>query len=141
MNPAELLPHKYPFLFIDRILEIEKGKRVVCLKETTIDEEFFEGHFKEAPEIPFTLIIEAMAQTSGLLLNSDINGPQKQGFLAAIRNAKLKRPVTAGEQMKITSVFIKGFSPLYVFNANASIDNDIVAEAEIILSDAGINNE
>ncbi len=136
MNSAEMLPHKYPFLFMDRILEIEEGKRVVCLKNITINEDFFTGHFLNNPSVPDVVLIEAMAQTSGILLSTDTTKP-KPAFLAGIRDAKFMKPVSVGDRLKITSTLAQGFAPLYSFNVQISAGDDIVAEAEIILSDTG----
>ena len=135
MKPFDILPHRYPFLFADRILEIEEGKRIVCLRNVTVDEEYLAAHFKDNPTFPFSLIIESMAQTSGFLLRSDTGNLPKIAFLAAIRDAKFMRPVTPGDQMEISSTLAKGLPPLYIFDALVKVNGEEVAGAEIILSD------
>lgn len=129
-SPINLLPHSYPFVLIDRIVELEQGKRIVCLKNVTINEEFFRGHFKDNPVMPGVLIIEAMAQTSGLMICSE---ESSMFYLGRIKDAKFKKPVVPGDQLIITSSLTYKLSPLYVFEAVASVGSEIVSEAEITL--------
>ncbi|MGO9614592.1 MAG: 3-hydroxyacyl-ACP dehydratase FabZ [Dissulfurispiraceae bacterium] len=129
--PAHLLPHSYPFVLIDKIIEREENKRIVCLKNVTYNEEFFQGHFKGRPIMPGVLIIEAMAQASGLILSAD---QPSAVFLGRISDARFKKAVVPGDQLIIKSSLIKEFRPLYVFEASAYVEGVIVAEAEITLT-------
>jgi beta-hydroxyacyl-ACP dehydratase FabZ len=125
------LPHSYPFILIDRIIELEEGKRIVCLKNITINERFFQGHFGDNLIFPVVFIIEAMAQTSGLIIGGE---GSRMAYLSSIKDAKFIKPVIPGDQLIITSSLLHRFSPLYVFEAQASVNDEIISEAEIILS-------
>jgi beta-hydroxyacyl-ACP dehydratase FabZ len=130
--PARLLPHAYPFVLIDRILEREQDKRIVCRKNVTINEEFFKGHFPDQPLMPGALIIEAMAQASGLVVGS----PDKPaaGYLTRVHDARFKKPVVPGDQLVITSLLTQAFAPLYVFAAEVRVNDAVVAQADITLT-------
>jgi UDP-3-O-[3-hydroxymyristoyl] N-acetylglucosamine deacetylase/3-hydroxyacyl-[acyl-carrier-protein] dehydratase len=96
----EYIPHRYPFLLIDRVLEFEGGKRILGLKNVTINEPFFQGHFPEHPIMPGVLIVEAMAQAGGLLLMNEFDDPQsKVVYFMSLDNVKFRRPVTPGDQL------------------------------------------
>ena len=129
--PSAILPHSYPFVLIDRIIEREEGKRIVCLKNVTFNEEFFQGHFTGNPVMPGVLIIEAMAQASGLIMGSE---RPSAAFIAKIGEARFKRVVVPGDQLIIKSSLVKEFAPLYVFEVSAHVDDMIAAEAEITLT-------
>ena len=131
LTPRAILPHSYPFLLIDRILDLDEGKRIVCLKNVTINEEFFQGHFKDNPVMPGSLIIEAMAQTSGLIIVKEKSG---MAYLGMIKDAKFRKMVVPGDQLIITSSLIDKFPPFYAFEVVASVGSEIVSEAEITLS-------
>lgn len=130
--PEKLLPHAYPFVLIDRIMECEYGKRIVCLKNVTVNEEFFKGHFPDEPIMPGALIIEAMAQASGLVVGS----PEKPGagYLSRVNDARFKKAVVPGDQLIITSTLVQSFAPLHVFSVIAGVDDAVVAQAEITLT-------
>lgn len=130
-HPKTILPHTYPFLLIDRILDLDEGKRIVCLKNVTINEEFFQGHFKDNPVMPGSLIIEAMAQTSGLMIMKE---KSRIAYLGKIKDAKFRKMVVPGDQLIITSSLVDKFPPWYAFEVVASVENEIVSEAEITLS-------
>ncbi|MGR3309462.1 MAG: 3-hydroxyacyl-ACP dehydratase FabZ [Candidatus Brocadiales bacterium] len=137
--PINLLPHSYPFVLIDRIVQLEQGKRSVCLKNVSINEGFFQGHFKGNPVMPGVLIIEAMAQTSGLIIGSEetsLPSNEVKGLfsLGSIKYAKFKKPVVPGDQLIITSSLVHKLPPLYVFEVVASVEGEIVSEAEITLA-------
>lgn len=125
-----MLPHSYPFVLIDRIIEITEGKRIVCLKNVTINEEFFNGHFKKNPIMPGVLILEAMAQASGLIIGGEKTG----AYLIRIKDARFKKPIIPGDQLIIKSSLLQSFHPLYVFDSIAYVKEDIVSEAEITLT-------
>jgi 3-hydroxyacyl-[acyl-carrier-protein] dehydratase len=130
-GPASILPHSYPFVLIDRIIEREEGKSIVCLKNVTCNEEFFLGHFRDNPVMPGVLIIEAMAQASGLIIGA---AQPVAAFLSRIGDARFRRAVTPGDQLVIKSSVISEFRPLYVFEASAYVRDVIVAEAEITIA-------
>lgn len=128
--PLTTLPHSYPFVLIDKIIELGKGNRITCIKNVTINEEFFQGHFKDNPVMPGVLILEAMAQASGLII-----GDKKSGaYLVRIKDARFKKPVIPGDQLIIKSFLIKCFHPLYVFDVAAYVKDETVSEAEITLT-------
>lgn len=128
--PITLLPHSYPFVLIDRIIEFEEGDRIVCLKNVSINEDFFNGHFKGNPAMPETLILEAMAQAAGLT----IGGGENAAYLSGVSDAKFKKPVIPGDQLIIKSSVLQRFHPLYVFEVKAYVADEAAAEAEITLS-------
>jgi 3-hydroxyacyl-[acyl-carrier-protein] dehydratase len=99
-SPSDFLPHAYPFVMIDRIVEYEEGKRVVCLKNVTLNEEFFHGHFSNDPVMPWSLILEAMAQTAGLLLSRECS----KAFIAQMTSVKIHGNVVPGDCLYITAV-------------------------------------
>ncbi|RJQ51659.1 MAG: beta-hydroxyacyl-ACP dehydratase [Nitrospiraceae bacterium] len=129
--PATILPHSYPFVLIDKIIDFEEGSRIICLKNVTVNEEFFSGRFRENPVMPGVLIVEAMAQASGLIA---AGGKQAAAYLSRINDARFIRPVVPGDRLLIKSSVIQKFHPLYVFEVSAYVDNNIAAEAEITLS-------
>jgi 3-hydroxyacyl-[acyl-carrier-protein] dehydratase len=129
--PAGMLPHSYPFVLIDSILEREEGKRIVCLKNVTCNEEFFKGHFRDNPVMPGVLLIEAMAQASGLIMGST---QPTVAVLSRIGDARFRKAVEPGDQLVIKSSVIREFRPFYVFEASAYVRDVSVAEAEITLT-------
>lgn len=126
-----LLPHAYPFLLIDRVVKFEAGKRVVCIKNVSCNEDVFQGCLPDKLFFPSVLIIEAMAQTSGLLMAGERKGG---GVLSLVKDAKFHRIVRPGEQLRIQSALSFKMSPLFMFEAGASVDGELVAEAEITLA-------
>jgi beta-hydroxyacyl-ACP dehydratase FabZ len=133
-DPLSRLPHGIPFRFVDRILEIIPGERVVALKNVTMNDPSMQGHFPGNPIMPGVLLLEAMAQTSGLLLPEG-----SSALLARIKDARFRRPVIPGDQVRIEAVRLTGLGNLHRFEAKAFVDRQPVAEAEIVLavSDAG----
>ncbi len=127
----KLLPHAYPFLLIDRVIEFDAGKRVVCIKNVSCIEDVLNGYSPDNPFLPPVYIVEAMAQTSGLLLDSE---KSRGAFLTMIKDVKFHKMVIPGDQLLITSSLFHEFSPLFVFEVQATVNDDIIAEAEISLA-------
>jgi 3-hydroxyacyl-[acyl-carrier-protein] dehydratase len=127
-----LLPHNYPFLLVDRITEFEPEKRIVGIKNVTFNEPFFPGHFPGNPVMPGVLIIEAMAQTGGILAFKSF--PQKKGqvFFIGIDNARFRKPVVPGDQLKLVIELVKHRREVWIFEGNAFVDDKLVAEARIM---------
>lgn len=128
----KILPHRHPFLMVDRILEIEIGKRIVGLKNVTINEPFFPGHFPGHPVMPGVLIIEAMAQVAGILAyQSDESVRDKVTYFVGIDNAKFRKPVMPGDQIRFEIEATGCKRGIWVFCAKAFVDGKVVAEAEL----------
>lgn len=127
-----ILPHRYPFLLVDRILEYEPKKRVVGIKNVTLNEPFFEGHFPGAPVMPGVLIVEAMAQTAGVMMLASIpDRESKLVFFTGIDKARFRRPVVPGDQLRLELDVLK-LRPRYIrLRGEAYVDGQLVAEAEI----------
>lgn len=127
-----VLPHRYPFLLVDRIVEYEEGKRVVGIKNVTFNEPFFQGHFPGAPVMPGVLIIEAMAQTAGVLMLGDIPDREtKLVFFTGIDEAKFRKPVVPGDQLRMELTVLR-YRPRYIrLRGEAYVDGHLVAEAII----------
>jgi len=126
------LPHRYPFLMVDRVLELDDG-RVLTLKNVSIDEPFFSGHFPERPVMPGVLVVEAMAQSGALLAMGMMGGerPAALFMLTGIDKLRLRRPVVPGDQLRMEVRLLKHHRPLWKMQAEARVDGDLVAEAEL----------
>jgi beta-hydroxyacyl-ACP dehydratase FabZ len=129
----EILPHRYPFLLVDRILEIELGKRVVGVKNVTINESFFVGHFPGHPIMPGVLILEAMAQVGGFLLMRTLNiqGAKKILYFTGIDRARFRRPVVPGDQIRFEVSILQLRRQMCRMKGAALVDGKIAAEAEM----------
>ena len=128
----KILPHRYPFLLVDRILELG-DMRVVGLKNVTMNEPHFQGHFPGHPVMPGVLIIEAMAQVAGVLVLSKIeNRASKVVFLATIENAKFRKPVLPGDQLRIEVTFLKLKPSVAKMQCKATVDGNLAAEADLV---------
>ncbi len=131
----ESLPHRYPFLLVDRVLSVEPGKSIVALKNVTINEPFFPGHYPHHPVMPGVLIIEAMAQVAALLsFQSMERNPDEKSvyYFAGIDGARFKRPVTPGDQLIFKVELTRSMRGLYKFKAIAEVDGQLAAEAELM---------
>jgi 3-hydroxyacyl-[acyl-carrier-protein] dehydratase len=127
-----LLPHRYPFLLVDRVTEYEEEKRIVGIKNVTFNEPFFSGHFPHKPVMPGVLIIEAMAQVGGILAFKSF--PQKKGqvFFIGIDNARFRKPVIPGDQLQLVVELVKHRREIWIFQGSAFVDGKLVAEARIM---------
>ena len=129
----DLLPHRYPFLLVDRIIEIEEGKRIVGIKNVTINEAFFQGHFPKKPVMPGVLILEAMAQTGALLLIGSIPEREKKLiYLTGIEKARFKKPVVPGDQLKMELTLLNLKDRFCRMGGKAFVNDNLVAQAEIL---------
>jgi 3-hydroxyacyl-[acyl-carrier-protein] dehydratase len=128
----KLLPHSYPFLLVDRILELETSKRIVGIKNVTFNEPFFTGHFPERPIMPGVLILEAMAQAGGVLAFKSFPGMEGSVFFTGIDDARFRKPVIPGDQLKLIVEVVRHRREIWVFDGKALVDDNIVAEARIM---------
>lgn len=134
MNTEEIkdvIPHRYPFLLVDKILEIEEAKRVVGIKNVTINEPFFQGHFPEYPVMPGVLIVEAMAQVGAIAVLNMEENKGKIGFLAGIDKCRFKRQVKPGDQLRLEMEIIRMKGPVGKGKGRATVDGELACEAEI----------
>jgi 3-hydroxyacyl-[acyl-carrier-protein] dehydratase len=129
------MPHAFPFRMIDRVLEIEPGKRAIAIKNVSVDEPFLKGHFPKDPILPWVLIVEAMAQTGGMAFHSS-GGKEEEGvpFLARIEEFRLKRNVVPGDQMILEAEVLHLFSNLAKVKVLAKVSEEVVAEGTLILA-------
>jgi beta-hydroxyacyl-ACP dehydratase FabZ len=125
-----ILPHRYPFLLVDRIIELEPEKRIVGLKNVTMNEPFFQGHFPDAPVMPGVLIIESMAQVAGVLIYRDLPG-KKLIYFTGIENAKFRRPVAPGDQLIIEMKLQRRMNHFGKMAGKATVDGKLAAEAVV----------
>ena len=129
------LPHRYPFLLIDRVLNYEAGKSLVGLKNVTFNEPFFQGHFPQHPIMPGVLILEALAQASGILAFRTTNTKPSDGtlyYFVGIDKARFKQPVMPGDQLKLEVEVIRAIHSVWKFHASAKVDGEVVASAELM---------
>ena len=132
MKLLRLLPHRYPFLMIDRIVDIDGDNSGVGIKNVTINEPHFQGHFPEAPVMPGVLIIEAMAQTAGAICIHQLpEGKPSLVYFMTIDNAKFRKPVVPGDRLEIHARKLKKRNTLLKFGCEAKVDGATVAEAEV----------
>ncbi len=130
----DLLPHRYPFLLVDRVVELDPGKRIVGIKNVTINEPFFQGHFPGHPVMPGVLIIESMAQVGGLLALKALGGEKRLAYFGGIDNAKFKRPVVPGDQLRIEVDVIAHKGPIWKMHGVVKVGDVVVAKADITAS-------
>jgi len=129
----KILPHRYPFLMVDAILEMERLKRIVGVKNVSITEDYFKGHFPGKPIMPGVLIIEAMAQTGGLLLLQEVPDREKKLlYFVAVDDARFRRPVVPGEQLRLEVTVISWRGNFCKFQGQASVNGELAAEATLM---------
>jgi len=129
----KILPHRYPFLFVDAIVEMERLKRVVGIKNVTINESHFQGHFPGKPIMPGVLIIEAMAQTGGLLLLQEVpDRENKLLYFVAVDGARFRRPVVPGDQLKLEIKVVSWRGDFCKLDGRATVDGQLAAEATLM---------
>ena len=129
----EVLPHRYPFLLVDRIEELEEGVKVAGYKNVTINEPFFQGHFPGHPIMPGVLIIEAMAQVGGLLLMDAVEGPENYVvYFMSLDNVKWRRPVTPGDQLVFEIEMVQFRRQICKMRGIGLVDGNLVAEADLM---------
>ena len=129
----KILPHRYPMLLVDRVLEIEEGKRIVGIKNVTANEQFFQGHFPGAPVMPGVLIVEAMAQCGAILFLRDIPDREQKLFLfGGVDKARFRRPVVPGDQLRLECELVQRRGNSVKIRGTATVDGTVVAEAEML---------
>ena len=129
------IPHRYPFLLVDRITELEIGKRVVGLKNVTVNEPFFPGHFPHNPVMPGVLIIEAMAQTAAVLAfktEGTVPDDDSTVYFASVDNVRFKRPVVPGDQLVMEAEIVRKMRNIWKFKAVARVDGELATEADFM---------
>jgi 3-hydroxyacyl-[acyl-carrier-protein] dehydratase len=129
-----MLPHGYPFLLVDRIIEMEPGKRVVGIKNVTYNEPFFPGHFPGRPIMPGVLIVESMAQTAGVLVFNSlpIEDHKKPVYFLGIDNVRFRKPVIPGDQLRLELEITRHRQSIWGFKGKAFVDGKLVAEADLL---------
>ena len=134
----EYLPQRYPFLLVDRVVELDLGKSIVAYKNVTVNEPFFQGHFPGKPIMPGVLIIEALAQAAGVLGFKSQEKKPKDGYLyyfVGADNVRLRRPVVPGDQLRLEATIITNRRGLYKFSTRASVDDELVGTMTILCAE------
>ncbi|MDD4885988.1 MAG: 3-hydroxyacyl-ACP dehydratase FabZ [Thiomonas sp.] len=134
----ELLPHRYPMLLVDRVVEQVNGKYIKAYKNVTFNEPFFTGHFPQKPIMPGVLILEALAQASGILAFGSAGKTPAEGslyYLVGIDNARFKQPVAPGDQLHLYVEMTRNMRGIYKFTAEASVDGHVVAQADLMCTE------
>lgn len=137
----EYLPHRYPFLLLDRVLEIESGKRILALKNVSINEPFFDGHFPGLPIMPGVLIVEAMAQAAGILGFYTEGKKPADGSIylfAGSDKLRFKRPVSPGDQLHLSAEIVANKRSIWKFSCRAEVDGKLAASGELLCAESNI---
>jgi 3-hydroxyacyl-[acyl-carrier-protein] dehydratase len=134
----ELLPHRYPFLLVDRVVEFEPGKRVLCIKNVTVNESFFQGHFPDHPVMPGVLVIEALAQAGGILTNLTRGGRDMEAtsYLVKVDGARFSSMVVPGDRLELEVTLTRVIRNMSMFSGVARVDGRQVACADIVCAEA-----
>lgn len=130
----DVIPHRYPFLLVDKVLEVEEEKRVVGLKNVTANEPFFQGHFPDYPVMPGVLIVEALAQVGAIAVLGMEQNKGKLGFLAGVDKCRFKRQVKPGDQLKLEVEITRLKGPIGKGKGIATVDGEVACEAEIMFA-------
>ncbi|KGA80333.1 hydroxymyristoyl-ACP dehydratase [Lysinibacillus fusiformis] len=130
----EILPHRYPFLLVDRIEELEEGKRAVGLKNVTINEDFFNGHFPQYPVMPGVLIVEALAQVSAVIMLTKEGNEGRLGLLAGIDQCRFKKQVKPGDQLRLEVEITRIKGSIGKGKGIATVDGEMVCEMELVFA-------
>lgn len=135
----KILIHRYPFLLVDKVINLEPGKRGTGIKNATINEEFFSGHFPGEPIMPGVLIIEAIAQVAAIVVGSEFKGKEvkpeeRMGYLAGIKEIKFKRPVRPGDRLEINVEIVQKLANLFKVRGEARVDKEICAQGELVFT-------
>lgn len=133
-----IIKHRYPFLLVDKILEVEEGRRAVGIKNVTANEEFFKGHFPDYPVMPGVLIVEALAQVSAIVMLSKEENKGRLGLLAGIDNCRFKKQVRPGDQLRLEVEITRLKGPIGKGKGIATVDGELVCETELIFAFAGL---
>lgn len=139
----DTLPHRYPFLLIDRVIEYTAFESITAIKNVSINEPFFQGHFPGHPIMPGVLILESMAQATGMLAFYSNKARSESGhvyYLVGIDKARFKKPVTAGDQLVLKATLIRELRGIYRFEASAKVNNVVVATAEFMTTERAISS-
>lgn len=134
----EYLPHRYPFLLVDRVTEVEPGKRIVGFKNVSVNEEFFNGHFPQKPIMPGMLILEAMAQISGILGFHTTGKRPADGYIylfVGADNVRFKRQVVPGDRLTLEAEVVTSKRNIYKFTCRASVDGELASSADILVAE------
>lgn len=138
----KLLPHRYPFLLIDRVVEFEKGKRILGYKNVSFNEPYFSGHFPQKPIMPGVLVLEALAQAAGILAFGTLEQGAEESsvyYLVGIDGARFKRPVVPGDSLMLEVEMVRQMRSIYKFNAVARVEDEVVAQAELMCTERQID--
>lgn len=131
----KILPHRYPFLLVDRVLELEKGQSIIAIKNVSYNEPFFQGHFPDLKVMPGVLVVEALAQAGGILLFHSVPNPgNKVAFLSKIDKTKFRKPIVPGDQIRLEVVILKLKNKICQISGKALVDEKVAVEAEIMAS-------
>lgn len=137
----KFLPHRYPFLLLDRVIDYVPGERLTAIKNVTINEPFFPGHFPVRPVMPGVLIMEALAQATGMLAfvsSDDLDPENSLYYFAGIDNARFKKPVEPGDQLVLEVELVKARRGIWKFTGQAKVDGKVVASADLMCAEQAI---
>ncbi|MHA6484245.1 3-hydroxyacyl-ACP dehydratase FabZ [Paenibacillus sp. strain BS8-2] len=134
----EIIPHRYPFLLFDKIIEVVDGKKAVGIKNVTVNEPYFTGHFPDYPVMPGVLIVEALAQVGGIAMSNGLSNPNKIGLLTGIDNCRFKKQVKPGHQLHLEFEVTRVKGQIVKGNGIATVDNELICEAEIMFAFSSI---